>query len=90
MNLTLAPLANGELTRVSLSGSVVTVMPLRIRRRLLRTLSQVCELEVALSVDCDGLHDWCDVWTRAVEGLPSVAVRFELSDQPSAGGRHEP
>ena len=64
-------------------------MPLRNRRRLLRALSQACELEVALSVDCDGLHDWCDAWTRAVEGLPSVSVSFELSDQPSAGGHRD-
>lgn len=89
MEMKLSPLANGELTRVSLNGEVSTAMTLRNRRRLVRTLSQAGELEVALCVNADGLHDWCDAWTRAVEGVPSVTVRFELSESPSAEGRHD-
>jgi hypothetical protein len=89
MKLRLMPLANGELTALSLSGAVSTTMSPSRRRRLFKTLAQAGELEVALSVGADGLHDWCDAWTRAVEGVPSVSVRFELSGRPSVGGRHD-
>lgn len=89
MKLKLRPLARGALTEVSLNGAVSTVMPLKNRRDLMRALARSAELEVALCVEADGLQDWCDAWTRAVEGVPSVAVSFELSAQPSAGGHHD-
>ena len=89
MKLKLRPLASGALTEVSLSGAVSTAMPLKSRRHLLRALARTGELEVALCVDVDGLHDWCDAWTHALEGLASVSVSFELSDQPSVEGRLE-
>jgi hypothetical protein len=89
MKLKLMPLANGALTEVSLSGAVSTTVSLNCRRQLLKTLAEAGELEVALCVGADGLHDWCDAWTRAVEGVSLVSVTFELSGPPSAGDRRD-
>lgn len=89
MKLKLRPLASGALTEVSLSGAVSTMAPLNSRRRLLRALAQASELEVALCVGTDGLHDWCDAWTRALEDVSPLSVSSELSEPPSAGGRRD-
>ena len=92
--LELSPRDGGSYTRLSLSGSLPTALPVRELRRLLAMLAfwSGWPVSVVLRVDATTAN-WCEWWTEALcaERARDFEVRFALSDPSSrAGGRHEP
>jgi len=87
--LSLKPIDDGSFTQLRLCGSVVTALPAREIRRLVKQLwSYTGEpVELVLPVDV-GTVAWFELWTYAISEIPAhhLQVRFTLERRRQRSG----